>query len=209
MPINAPQKSITLAMTGASGAPYGLALLKKLLDAEYRVYFLISSAARVVLATEHNLKLPSGPDAIKSALVTHLECDEALLVVCGKEDWFSPVASGSAAPKQMIVCPCSAGSLASIAHGMSDNLIERAADVVLKERGQLILVVRETPFSTLHLENMLKLSKMGATIMPAAPGFYHQPQTIEDLVNFMVARVLDHVGVAQDLVQPWGYDRRQ
>ncbi|CAM4196206.1 MULTISPECIES: flavin prenyltransferase UbiX [Vibrio] len=208
-PIDAQQKSITLAMTGASGAPYGLALLKKLLAADYRVYFLISSAARVVLATEHNLKLPSGPDAIKSALVKHLECDETQLVVCGKEDWFSPVASGSAAPKQMIVCPCSAGSLASIAHGMSDNLIERAADVVLKERGQLILVVRETPFSTLHLENMLKLSKMGATIMPAAPGFYHQPQTIEDLVNFMVARVLDHVGVAQDLVQPWGYDRRQ
>ncbi|OBT16749.1 aromatic acid decarboxylase [Vibrio sp. UCD-FRSSP16_10] len=203
------QKSITLAMTGASGAPYGLALLKKLLQADYRVYFLVSSAARVVLATEHNLKLPSGPDAIKATLVEYLGCDDSQLVVCGKEDWFSPVASGSAAPKQMIVCPCSAGSLASIAHGMSDNLIERAADVVLKERGQLILVVRETPFSTLHLENMLKLSKMGATIMPAAPGFYHQPQSIDDLVNFMVARVLDHVGISQDLVQPWGYDRRQ
>lgn len=203
------QKSITLAMTGASGAPYGLALLNKLLEADYKVFFLISSAARVVLATEHNLKLPSGPDAIKAALVEHLGCDDSKLVVCGKEDWFSPVASGSAAPKQMIVCPCSAGSLASIAHGISDNLIERAADVVLKERGQLILVVRETPFSTLHLENMLKLSKMGATIMPAAPGFYHQPQSIDDLVNFMVARVLDHIGVNQDLVQPWGYDRRQ
>ncbi|MEZ9421216.1 flavin prenyltransferase UbiX [Vibrio breoganii] len=203
------QKSITLAMTGASGAPYGLALLKKLLEADFKVFFLVSSAARVVLATEHNLKLPSGPDAIKAALVAHLGCDDSKLVVCGKEDWFSPVASGSAAPKQMIVCPCSAGSLASIAHGISDNLIERAADVVLKERGQLILVVRETPFSTLHLENMLKLSKMGATIMPAAPGFYHQPQSIEDLVSFMVARVLDHIGVNQDLVQPWGYDRRQ
>ncbi|GEM78281.1 flavin prenyltransferase UbiX [Vibrio superstes] len=206
---NQQQKSITLAMTGASGAPYGLALLKKLLEADYKVFFLVSSAARVVLATEHNLKLPSGPDAIKAALVKHLGCDDTKLVVCGKEDWFSPVASGSAAPKQMIVCPCSAGSLASIAHGISDNLIERAADVVLKERGQLILVVRETPFSTLHLENMLKLSKIGATIMPAAPGFYHQPQSIEDLVNFMVARVLDHIGVNQDLVQPWGYDRRE
>ncbi|GEA50462.1 flavin prenyltransferase UbiX [Vibrio inusitatus NBRC 102082] len=206
---NHQQKSITLAMTGASGAPYGLALLKKLLEADYKVFFLVSSAARVVLATEHNLKLPSGPDAIKATLVEHLGCDDSKLVVCGKEDWFSPVASGSAAPKQMIVCPCSAGSLASIAHGISDNLIERASDVVLKERGQLILVVRETPFSTLHLENMLKLSKMGATIMPAAPGFYHQPQSIDDLVNFMVARVLDHIGVNQDLVQPWGYDRRQ
>lgn len=165
------QKAITLAMTGASGAPYGLRLLECLLAADYHVYFLISSAARVVMATEHDLKLPSGPDAMKAALVEHLGCNADKLTVCGKEDWFSPVASGSAAPKQMIVCPCSAGSVASIAHGISDNLIERAADVVLKERGQLILVVREAPFSTLHLENMLKLSQIGATIMPAAPGF--------------------------------------
>ncbi|GAM76835.1 3-polyprenyl-4-hydroxybenzoate carboxy-lyase ubiX [Vibrio ishigakensis] len=202
-------KQITLAMTGASGAPYGLALLKKLVEAQYQVFVLVSSAARVVLATEHDLKLPSGPDAMQSKLVEHLGCGEDSIVVCGKEDWFSPVASGSAAPKQMVVCPCSAGTLASISHGMSDNLIERAADVVLKERGQLILMVRETPFSTLHLENMLKLSKMGVTIMPAAPGFYHKPETIQDLVDFMVARVLDHLGVDQTLVQPWGYDQRE
>ena len=202
------KKAITLAMTGASGAPYGLRLLECLLAADYHVYFLISSAARVVMATEHDLKLPSGPDAMKAALVEHLGCNADNLTVCGKEDWFSPVASGSAAPKQMIVCPCSAGSVASIAHGISDNLIERAADVVLKERGQLILVVRETPFSTLHLENMLKLSQMGATIMPAAPGFYHQPKSIEDLIDFMVARILDHLGVEQGLVPRWGYDHR-
>ncbi len=201
-------KAITLAMTGASGAPYGLRLLNCLLAANYHVYLLISSAARVVLATEHNLKLPSGPDAIKAALVDHLGCDGENLTVCGKEDWFSPVASGSAAPKQMIVCPCSAGSVASIAHGMSDNLIERAADVVLKERGQLILVVRETPFSSLHLENMLKLSKMGAVIMPAAPGFYHQPRSIEDLIDFIVARILDHLAIDHSLVSRWGYDQR-
>ncbi|AAW84761.1 MULTISPECIES: flavin prenyltransferase UbiX [Aliivibrio] len=202
------QKAITLAMTGASGAPYGLRLLECLLAADYHVYFLISSAARVVMATEHDLKLPSGPDAMKAALVEHLGCNADKLTVCGKEDWFSPVASGSAAPKQMIVCPCSAGSVASIAHGISDNLIERAADVVLKERGQLILVVREAPFSTLHLENMLKLSQIGATIMPAAPGFYHQPKSIEDLIDFMVARILDHLGVEQGLVPRWGYDHR-
>ncbi|WP_063668572.1 flavin prenyltransferase UbiX [Aliivibrio fischeri] len=202
------QKAITLAMTGASGAPYGLRLLECLLAADYHVYFLISSAARVVMATEHDLKLPSGPDAMKAALVEHLGCNADKLIVCGKEDWFSPVASGSAAPKQMIVCPCSAGSVASIAHGISDNLIERAADVVLKERGQLILVVREAPFSTLHLENMLKLSQIGATIMPAAPGFYHQPKSIEDLIDFMVARILDHLGVEQGLVPRWGYDHR-
>lgn len=202
------QKAITLAFTGASGAPYGLRLLECLLAADYRVYLLISSAARVVLATEHGLKLPSGTEAAKAALVEHLHCDASQLVVCGKEEWFSPVASGSAAPKQMVVCPCSAGSVAAIAHGMSDNLIERAADVVMKERGQLVLVVRETPFSTLHLENMLKLSQMGVTIMPAAPGFYHQPQSIEDLVDFMVARILDHLGVEQGLVSRWGYDSR-
>lgn len=201
-------KTITLAFTGASGAPYGLRLLECLLAADYKVFLLISSAARVVMATEHGLKLPSSPESAKEALVSHLGCDADKLVICGKEEWFSPVASGSAAPKQMVVCPCSAGSVAAIAHGMSDNLIERAADVVLKERGQLLLVVRETPFSTLHLENMHKLSQMGVTIMPAAPGFYHQPQSIEDLVDFMVARILDHLGVDQGLVPRWGYDQR-
>ncbi|EGR2125424.1 UbiX family flavin prenyltransferase [Vibrio cholerae] len=201
-------RTITLAWTGASGAPYGLRLLQCLLAADYQVYLLISSAARVVLATEHGLKVPANPEAAQAALVKHLGCASDKLVVCGKEDWFSPVASGSAAPKQMVVCPCSAGSVAAIAHGMSDNLIERAADVVLKERGQLLLVVRETPFSTLHLENMLKLSHMGVTIMPAAPGFYHQPQSIDDLVDFMVARILDHLGIEQALVPRWGYDQR-
>ncbi len=202
------KKAITLAWTGASGAPYGLRLLQCLLAADYTVYLLISSAARVVLATEHDFKLPSGPDAAKRALVEYFNCDAEKLIVCGKDDWFSPVASGSAAPKQMIVCPCSTGSVAAIAHGMSDNLIERAADVVIKERGQLLLVVRETPFSTLHLENMHKLSQMGVTIMPAAPGFYHQPKSIEDLIDFMVARILDHLGIDQTLVPRWGYDQR-
>jgi 4-hydroxy-3-polyprenylbenzoate decarboxylase len=172
------------------------------------VYLLISSAARVVLATEHGMKLSANPTSAHQTLVEYLGCDSDKLVVCGKEDWFSPVASGSAAPKTMVVCPCSAGSVASIAHGMSDNLIERAADVVLKERGQLMLVVRETPFSTLHLENMHKLSQMGVTIMPAAPGFYHQPQSIDDLVDFMVARILDHLAIEHKLVNRWGYDQR-
>ncbi|PSU94231.1 aromatic acid decarboxylase [Photobacterium leiognathi subsp. mandapamensis] len=201
-------KRITLAWTGASGAPYGLRLLECLLAANYQVYLLISSAARVVLATEHGLKLSASPDKAREQLVEHLHCDADKLIVCGKDDWFSPVASGSAAPKKMVVCPCSAGSLASIAYGMSDNLIERAADVVIKERGQLLLVVRETPFSTIHLENMLKLSKLGVTVMPAAPGFYHQPQSIDDLIDFMVARILDHLGVEQGLVPRWGYDQR-
>ena len=105
----------------------------------------------------------------------------------------------------MVICPCSTGTAAAIAHGMSDNLIERAADVVLKERGQLIVVPRETPLSTIHLENLLTLSKAGAVVMPAAPGFYHQPQSVDDLIDFMVARILDHLGLKQQLVSRWGY----
>lgn len=198
-------KRITLAWTGASGAPYGLRLLASLLAVDYEVFLLISSAARVVLATEQGLKLPTDTQAVKDILSSYLNVSTKKLQVCTKEDWFSPVASGSAAPKKMVVCPCSVGSVAAIAHGMSDNLIERGADVVLKERGQLLLVVRETPFSTLHLENMLKLSQMGATIMPASPGFYHQPQSIDELVDFMVARILDHLGIEQKLVGRWGY----
>ena len=128
-------------------------------------------------------------------------------MACGKEEWFSPVASGAAAPKQMGVCPCSMGTVSAIANGASDNLLERAADVVIKERGQLILVPRESPFSAIHLENMLKLARLGVTIMPAAPGFYHEPKSIEDLVDFMVARILDHLGVEHELTRRWGYAR--
>jgi 4-hydroxy-3-polyprenylbenzoate decarboxylase len=124
--------------------------------------------------------------------------------VCGLEQWTAAVASGSGAPAAMVVCPCSTGTLSSIACGASDNLIERAADVAIKEGRKLILVPREAPFSPLHLENMLKLSRLGVTIMPAAPGFYHQPQTVGDLVDFIVARLLDHLGVEQTLVKRWG-----
>lgn len=140
-------------------------------------------------------------------MTEHFKAKPGQLRVYGKEDWFSPVASGSAAPKTMVVCPCSTGTLSAIAQGASDNLLERAADVVIKERGQLILVARETPLSAIHLENMLKLARLGVTIMPAAPGFYHEPQSIDDLVDFMVARVLDHIGLEQGLVPRWGYGK--
>lgn len=200
-------KQITLAFTGASGAPYGLALLKQLVAENVQVFLLISSAAKVVLATEENLQLPSGKDAQQAFFTEFANAKPNQIHVFGKEEWFSPVASGSAAPKQMVVCPCSTGTLSAIAMGASDNLIERAADVVIKERGQLILVVRETPFSTIHLQNMLSLSQMGVTIMPAAPGFYHQPTSITDLVDFMVARILDHLHVDQQVVPRWGYQK--
>ena len=196
-------QAITLAITGASGAVYGVRLLEQLLAAGCQVHLLLSSAAQVVLATELDLNWPADPKACQQFLLQQYGCDEHLLRVYGRDDWFSPVASGSAAPKQMVVCPCSMGTLAAIAHGMSDNLIERAADVVLKERGHLLLVPRETPYSAIHLENMLKLTQLGATILPASPGFYHKPQSIDDLVNFLVARILDHLHIKQVISPRW------
>jgi len=166
-------KKITLAITGASGSAYALRLLECLVAANYQIYLLCSSAAKVVFDTEVGLKVPSSPDAASQFFIEKFNAKPEQIIMFGKEQWFSPVASGSAAPKTMIVCPCSTGTLAAISQGMSDNLIERAADVVIKERGQLILVPRETPYSTIHLQNMLSLSQMGVTIMPASPGFYH------------------------------------
>ena len=197
-------KRITLAFTGASGAPYGLRLLQCLLQADCEVFVILSKAARVVIGMETELKLPAGTGKAEQALRDCVQTDRGTLVVCGLEQWTSPVASGSGAPAAMVVCPCSTGTLSSIACGASDNLIERAADVAIKEGRKLILVPREAPFSPLHLENMLKLSRLGVTIMPAAPGFYHQPQTVGDLVDFIVARLLDHLGVEQTLVKRWG-----
>ncbi|GAB3372490.1 flavin prenyltransferase UbiX [Spongiibacter taiwanensis] len=195
---------VTLAMTGASGAQYGLRLLECLLQAGCPVHFMISKAALLVVATETELQLPPKPEALRQTLCSHFDCDPALLQVHGREDWMAPVASGSGAPSRMVVCPASTGTLSAIACGASNNLIERAADVVLKERRQLILVTREMPLSTLHLQHMLSLSQMGVTIMPASPGFYRNPQTVADLVDFVVARILDHLGIEQSLVARWG-----
>jgi flavin prenyltransferase len=197
-------KRITLAFTGASGAPYGLRLLQCLLEADCEVFVILSKAARVVIGMETELKLPAGTGAAEQALRDWVQTDRGTLVVCGLEQWTAPVASGSGAPAAMVVCPCSTGTLSAIACGASDNLIERAADVAIKEGRKLILVPRETPFSPIHLENMLKLSRLGVTIMPAAPGFYHQPESVQDLVDFIVARLLDHLGVEQTLVKRWG-----
>ncbi|MFY8273573.1 flavin prenyltransferase UbiX [Pseudoalteromonas sp. SSDWG2] len=203
------KEPITLAFSGASGAPYGLKLLQVLIEQGHQVFVLISSAARVVFDTESGIKLSGNEDKATEQLSELVGAAHGQLRVFGKDNWFSPVASGSAAPKKMVVCPCSAGTVSAIATGASDNLMERAADVVIKERGQLILVPRETPFSEIHLENMLKLARMGVTIMPAAPGFYHQPESIDDLVNFMVARILDHLGIAQTLTSRWGYGEQK
>lgn len=205
----APRKTINLAFTGASGAQYGLRLLQCLLAAGCRVHLMVSRAAQVVIATETELKLPGSPQAMQDYLSNLYGADSDQLVVFGREDWFAPPASGSGEPAPLVVCPCSTGTLSALATGASNNLIERAGDVALKERRSLILVPREAPYSELHLENMLRLTRMGATIIPASPGFYHQPRSVEDLVDFIVARLLDHLGVGQALMPRWGAERAQ
>ena len=199
--------TITLALSGASGMAYGLRLLECLLTADLQVYLLVSQAAHIVAKQELGVALPARPLDLEKQLTESLQARDGQLRVFGREDWNAPVASGSNPADAMVVCPCSMGTLAAIAHGISDNLIERAADVMLKEQRKLILVPREAPFSTLHLENMLKLSKMNAVILPANPGFYHRPQSVEDIIDFVVARILDQLGIQHALMARWGDDR--
>lgn len=201
------EKIITVGITGASGVIYGLRLLEILIQQGVRIFLIVSKAARIVLEAEQGVKVPEIADDASAFFTGRLAAAAGQLRVFSSDDWFSPVASGSGAPRRMVICPCTAGTLASIAMGLSDNLLERAADVVLKERGQLILVPREMPLSAIHLENMLKLSRMGVTVMPASPGFYNNPKTVSDLVDSVVARILDHVQVEHTLTARWGMDR--
>lgn len=195
---------IALAMTGASGAAYGLRLLQCLIESGEQVYLMISAPGQVVVSMESDIQLSSRPAEIGRILGERFGADEGQLQVFGREEWTAPVASGSSVPRSMVICPCTMGTLASVAAGISNNLIDRAADVVLKEGRQLILVPRETPFSAIHLENMLKLARMGAVILPPNPGFYTGPASIEDLVDFVVARILDQLGVEHALMKRWG-----
>lgn len=195
---------IALAMTGASGARYGLRLLECLLRQQRTVYLMLSKPAQVVIGMETDLALPGRPADIRRFLTEYYGCPAEQLQVYGKEEWTSPLASGSAPLGAMVVCPCTTGTLAAIASGISDSLILRAADVALKEGRRLILVIRETPFSITHLENMLKLARSGAIILPANPGFYHRPESVGDIVDFIVSRVLDQLGVPNHLVPRWG-----
>jgi len=196
--------TITVAITGASGAAYALRLLELLVQHKQRVFILVSDAAHIVLETEEDITLPNDPQQATAFLQERFSAAKGRLRVFGSDEWTSPVASGSGAPKQMIVCPCTMGTLAAIAMGASDNLLERAADVVIKERGNLILVPREMPYSPIHIENMLKLSRLGVTILPASPGFYNKPQTVHDLVDAVVGRILDHIGIEHRLQPRWG-----
>lgn len=197
-------KRITLAFTGASGLPYGFRLLECLLRSGYHVQLVYSQAAQIVSKQEMDFVLPSRPQEAEKALREHLAVTQGELRVYGKDDWYAPMASGSDPGEAMVICPCTMGTLAAVATGLSDDLIARAADVMLKEKRTLILVPRETPFSTIHLENMLALARAGAVILPPNPGFYQHPKHLQDLVDFVVARILDHLHVPHDLVEKWG-----
>jgi 4-hydroxy-3-polyprenylbenzoate decarboxylase len=192
---------ITLAITGASGAPYAVRLLAALNGARAPVRLMISPYGMRLLAEEAGI---GDVEALRAATG---DWSRVELYEAGNRG--ATPASGSAPSRGMVVCPCSMGTLASIAAGTSRNLVERSADVALKERRPLILVPRETPLSLIHLENMVRLTRAGATILPAAPGFYHRPRQIDDLIDFVAARILDHLGVEHQLSGRWRQGERQ
>lgn len=191
----APDAPVTLGITGASGAPYAVRLLRALNDSRTPTRLIISTYGLRLLEEESGI---SSVDELRAATG-----DWSRVELYDSLDRGATPASGSAPSRGMVICPCSMGTLASIAAGTSRNLVERAADVALKERRALILVPRETPLSLVHLTNMTRLTRAGATVLPAAPGFYHRPQSIDDLVDFVVARVLDHLGVEHEVGTRW------
>ena len=170
---------------------------------------MLSKPAQVVIGMDTDIRLPSRPKEIQRFFEERFNIEPGLLFCYDKEEWTAPVASGTGAADAMVVCPCTAGTLGAMAAGMSDNLIHRAADVALKERKPLLVVMRETPYSAIHLENMLKLTRAGAIIMPANPGFYTHPKTVDDIVDFVVAKILDQLNISHTLVPKWGHDTEE
>ncbi len=190
---------IVFAITGASGAPYAVRLLESLVAAERAVWLIVSGHGLRLLQTEVGI-------ADVAQLREHIGATrfDAHVRLYDDGDRGAAPASGSTRSAGMVICPCSMGTISAISQGTSRSLVERAADVALKERRKLIVVPRETPYSRIHLENMLRLTEAGGLVMPASPGFYHQPQGISDLVDFVVARILDHLDVEHTLVRRWG-----
>ena len=197
-------RPIVVAITGASGAPYAVRLLEGLVAAEREVQLIVSSHGLRLLQTETEIR--SVAELREHVGAARWDC---YVTVFDDNDRGASPASGSALNAGMVICPCSMGTLSAIAVGASRSLVERAADVALKERRPLLLVPRDTPLSAIHLENMLRVTRAGAIVMPASPGFYHRPSSVDDLVNFIVARVLDHLGVPHRLVSRWGSDARE
>jgi len=226
------KRNIVVALTGASGVTYGVRLMEVLLAAGCDLHLTISAAAQAVLQQELGvnvnleqfdpaaLMLDAGPEVkdeklrkIRSLAGISSESSNVLSVALGEpgeihyhdyRDWMAPISSGSFLTDGMVVCPCSFGTLSAIVHATSSNLIHRAADVHLKERRRLILVPRETPLSVVQIENMRRAAEAGAVILPAMPGFYHGVTSIRDLVDFVVGRICDQLGVANELIRRWG-----
>ncbi len=203
--------SYVVAVSGASGAAYGLTLIRELLCGGFDVDMLITKAGLLIMRQETGLKLEE-PGGIVAEVLEKLKADSSGAPGAGlkgrltytlPDELVSPLASGSSLRRAMIICPCSMGSLARVATGISLNLIERAADCILKEGGRLVIVPRETPLSRIHLKNMLTLSEMGAVIVPAMPAFYQGPETVEDIINFVVGKILDTLGVENNLYKRW------
>lgn len=191
----------TIAMTGASGAAYGVLLLQQLAAAGHDLSLVVSPDGLTVLREETGIDWSGDPATVQQRLDRQYG---ARVIWWEPANFYAPIASGSHRTDGMIIVPCSMKTVAAVAHGLSSSLIERAADVTLKERRPLIVVPRETPFSVVHLDNLLTLARAGAHIVPAMPGFYHHPKTIDDLVGFVVGRILDHLGVPHQLVPRWG-----
>jgi len=189
---------VILAITGASGAPYAVRLLQQLVHHRVPTWLIVSGHGFRLLSTESDI-----PDLASLRAHVGAEGFDAVVTVFDDNDRGASPASGSARSSGMVICPCSMGTVSAIAHGSSRSLVERAADVALKERRRLIVVPRETPLSLIHLENLAQLTRAGAVVMPAAPGFYHRPASIAELVDFMVARILDHLDVEHTLGRRW------
>lgn len=199
-------QTICVAMTGASGIQYALRLIECLVQANCEVYVLMSKPARIVMGMDTDIPVPGRTAQLESQFTERYGAREGQLKAFGQEEWTAPVASGSGVPDAMVICPCTTGTLASVAAGTCNSLLERAADVVIKEGKQLIVMPREMPFSLIHLENMTRLAKAGVVIMPPNPAFYNRPETVDDIINFVVARILDQLGVKQTLMPRWGID---
>lgn len=193
------EKIFTVGITGASGAIYGVRLVQELLKADYKVHLIISEAGWQVLNVEHGYDTSN-----RENLLNELFHESEKLHYHTHRDFTAPIASGSYRNQGMVIIPCSMGTLSSIANGASNNLLERTADVMIKEDRKLIIVPRETPLNQIHLENMLKVAQIGGKIIPAMPGFYQRPSTIDDLINFVVGKVLDNIGVDHKLFIRWG-----
>ncbi|MFN8769673.1 MAG: UbiX family flavin prenyltransferase [Neisseriaceae bacterium] len=201
--------NITLGITGASGIPIALTLLKELLSSKFiddinRINLVISQAGIITIKQEVGISLSANPNQIKEILVQELTLiRNDILYVYTNSDWYSPIASGSSVSDTMVVCPCSMATLGKIAAGIGDDLIGRAADVIIKERRNLILVPRETPLNAIHLSNMQRLAELGVSILPPVPAFYNHPKTIEDIINFIVSRILDQMGLDNKISIRW------